>query len=199
MYAQEDSQGRLAPSRREFWSNIDENWLQSYGKLPINIFFCPSTKNAPNFGLKRFIDGTPTYPDLGDGALHASSKDGYSYDIMPWFADMDNFWNGNANSSKNSRFVLKTLSNLNTYSHQNEAFGLQGKRPGASGVWVFTDNDIFVPYPFYPDADNNHGVDGANTAFGDGHVEWIRRQEYVFRYELSQDNNRTKAHPRPSP
>lgn len=199
MYAQDDSRGRVSPSDPKFWGVTDENWLQSYGRLPVSVFFCPSTKNGSHVALSHYRDGLPFYFDLTNPALHANSTGGYSYDIMAWFADMENFWNGNVNSSKNSRFILKMLSNLNSYSHQSEAFGLQGRRPGIPNVWVFTDNDIHGLDPFYPDTDSNHGEEGANTAFADGHVEWIKRQDYVFRYELSQDNNRTKAHPRPHP
>ncbi|HEY3862735.1 MAG TPA: H-X9-DG-CTERM domain-containing protein [Verrucomicrobiae bacterium] len=93
----------------------------------------------------------------------------------------------------------KTQSNIQSYAHANEAFDMTGKRFGPSRVWLLTDNDaIGHDNHFWPEQGNNHGADGANSAFADGHVEWIPRLKYVYMYEASQDNNRSKATPRPS-
>jgi prepilin-type processing-associated H-X9-DG protein len=41
------------------------------------------------------------------------------------------------------------------------------------------------------DAEDNHGDAGSNVGFADGHVEWVTRANYIFSYEMSQDDNRT--------
>lgn len=44
----------------------------------------------------------------------------------------------------------------------------------------------------YPDAADNHGAIGGNVAFCDGHAELVRQRNYVYSFELSEDNNRTE-------
>jgi prepilin-type processing-associated H-X9-DG protein len=44
----------------------------------------------------------------------------------------------------------------------------------------------------WPDADDNHGIEGANFVFCDGHVEWIAPPQWLYRWELSQDDGRSE-------
>ena len=37
----------------------------------------------------------------------------------------------------------------------------------------------------------NHGDIGSNIGFADGHVEWVKRANYIYSYEMSQDDDRT--------
>ena len=40
---------------------------------------------------------------------------------------------------------------------------------------------------YWPDGADNHRVSGANV----GHVDWVRRGDYIYRCEMSQDEGRT--------
>jgi prepilin-type N-terminal cleavage/methylation domain-containing protein/prepilin-type processing-associated H-X9-DG protein len=199
MYSDSDSQKCFGGTENaaKNYPYVNENWLRRYEKLPANIFFCPATRNgevAENY--HRLSDDD--YFDLSNPAMDATHELGFSYDLLLWFADMEDFWNGNRNSIKNSRFVIKTQSSIENYAHANEAFDMKGRRFGPSRIWLLTDNAAIMQNIFWPAVGRNHGAAGANSAFADGHVEWIPRLNYVYQYEASQDNNRTRATPRPN-
>jgi prepilin-type N-terminal cleavage/methylation domain-containing protein/prepilin-type processing-associated H-X9-DG protein len=206
MYANGDSKQSFGGTekRRDLYPYVDENWLRIDENLPIKIFFCPATRNGEEAEQPSRMPPGQDNPqhfswDLAYPASWAEDKTGYSYDALLWFADMEDYWNGNSDWRHNSRYIEKTLSSIQSYAHANEAFGMKGQRFGPSRIWLLTDNDARGhDHKFWPEAVNNHGTAGANTAFTDGHVEWIPRQEYVYKYEASQDNNRTRATPRPS-
>ncbi len=193
MYADSDSRHSFGgtDALRGSYPFFDEQWLQTSENLPIKIFFCPATRNGVNVEQSHWTNGV--YGQLIHAAHDANSNDGYSYDPLLWFADMEDYWNGNPGWTQNSRFVIKTQSSIQSYAHANEAFDMKGKIFGPSRIWLLTDNAYFSGDKFWLDPDNNHGVTGANTAYADGHVEWIPRSTYVSQYEASQDNNRTRA------
>ncbi|MGO8698787.1 MAG: type II secretion system protein [Limisphaerales bacterium] len=202
MYADNDSKQSFGGTdvRRQSYPMVNENWLRNSENLSVKIFFCPATKNG-EFAANRVgkEDNQIFYYNLLVPAEGANATMGYSYDPILWFADMEDFWNGNRDSNKNSRFVTKTLANIVNFAHANEAFGMRGKQFGASRTWLLTDNDDWGhDNKFWPEPNNNHGAAGANTAFADGHAAWIPRLNYVYQYEASQDNNRTRATPRPN-
>ncbi len=195
IYANDDSKQSFggSSSNLQYWPFVDENWLRGSANLSVKIFFCPLTSNGRD-ALKAQKN---SYIDLAAPALQANSPHGYSYDPLLWFADMEDFWNGNTDSRNTSRFVPKTVVNVGSYAHANEAFDMEGKKFGPSSIWLMTDNDIITGNKFWPEPNNNHGADGANTVFADGHAEWISSKVYVYKYETSQDNNRTRATIRP--
>jgi prepilin-type N-terminal cleavage/methylation domain-containing protein/prepilin-type processing-associated H-X9-DG protein len=45
----------------------------------------------------------------------------------------------------------------------------------------------------YPDVDDNHGKEGGNMSFCDGHARWIPRAQYLDVYNLSQGTSRVLA------
>jgi prepilin-type processing-associated H-X9-DG protein len=200
MYADSDSKHSFGGSeqRRRFFPLVGWNWLRLSGGFPVNIFFCPATLNGAGVEKNYYMDNNRTiYSDLVHPAYDASDKDGYSYDPLLWFADWEDYWNGNPHPKTNSRFVEKTESNIQSHAHANEAFGMKGQRFGPSRIWLLTDNDL-GEYKFWPEQNNNPVSADANTAFADGHVEWVPRTKFVYMYEASQDNNMTRATRRPS-
>ena len=93
-----------------------------------------------------------------------------------------------------------------SHRHHNDAFGLRGQVAGPANIWLFLDNNscpIVVgsggkleigfqggSYDQYPSSEDNHGEAGSNVVFADGHGEWIKRADYIYRYELSEDEGR---------
>ncbi len=45
-------------------------------------------------------------------------------------------------------------------------------------------------YDQYLSSEDTHGEAGNNVVFAGGHVEWIKRTDYIYRYELSEDEGR---------
>ncbi|MGI8965558.1 MAG: hypothetical protein ACR2H1_05645, partial [Limisphaerales bacterium] len=42
----------------------------------------------------------------------------------------------------------------------------------------------------YPNPLDNHGTDGGNVGFCDGHLEWVPLKKYNYKYEFSEDSGR---------
>ncbi len=68
---------------------------------------------------------------------------------------------------------------------------------GPSQTWLQVDSDkLLAGYPGaindYPDPGDNHGAEGANANFADGHAEWVtvKGKRYLYLRELSQDIGR---------
>lgn len=107
--------------------------------------------------------------------------------MLPFYRNMENFWNGNADYRNNADVALKTLNTLNNYWHRYDAFSLKGRAVVPSETWMYCDTDHSPTVKsYYPDPENNHGVSGGNVGFCDGSVRWIRREDYVYSHELSQ-------------
>ena len=78
------------------------------------------------------------------------------------------------------------------------ALGLRGTVPGPTQTWLMVDADsLFSTLPGsindYPDAGDNHGADGHNALFADGHSEWVavKGNRYLLLRELSQDDGKS--------
>ncbi|MCS1407221.1 MAG: hypothetical protein M2R45_00378 [Verrucomicrobia subdivision 3 bacterium] len=201
IYADEDDAGRLSPHERgAVYPLFHHNWLWLDAGVSPKLFYCPSTNQRyeRDSALMDPFTGKPYIPDLSGPSMNASTTAGNSYQALPFYRNMENYWNGNTNWRDNSDPVPKTLNGLNSYRHRHNAFSLQGQVAGPSATWLFCDGDRHIPSGrcFYPDPENNHGQAGGNVAFADGGVRWVSRADYVYSHELSQDNNRTRPYPR---
>lgn len=153
----------------------------------LETFLCPNTRQfcdpsvlttPPTIGL-AFLNKCGNYREC--------TTNRNSYEIAGYF-------NNNGNPK------LKTINVVNTYSHINNAFNLQGIIPGPANTWLFFDQDtaynaVSNPNPGarnnFPDNCDNHGADGANASFCDGHAEWVPQKRYTYKFELSQDAGKT--------
>ena len=78
---------------------------------------------------------------------------------------------------------------------------MQGFKPGPSQIFMIVDGDdlgkgsLKDPNDFenYPDKMDNHGDRGANMSFLDGHAQFIRRQQWLRTWNISQDTQLPKA------
>ncbi len=160
----------------------DFTWLHSYSVKSLNTFTCPGTQNFIRWNLAGRHPSKKVHllVDLMENADNAGATPGTSYEIYGFMG-----WPSQ---------VLKTRKSVQFYRHKHNTFGTRGMIPSPSRIWLFVDGDDSGPgnKNNYPDAADNHGIDGSNVAFADGHAEFIKRDEYVYRYEISQDSGRSK-------
>jgi prepilin-type processing-associated H-X9-DG protein len=120
------------------------------------------------------------YTDLQKFAQTKKSP-GYSYENFSW-------WRAPVEEKKTQQKVA-------TRPHSWNNLGLKGIIPGPTRTYLIVDaDDLFSGIPGakndYPDPYDNHGAAGANGAFVDGHVEWIRQRDYLIVRELAVDEDK---------
>ncbi len=172
------------------YADDDNNWLFPNYVPNGKSFVCPSTQNQVRTEVQTFnpLSGQQNaVVDLMDFAL-SKLKTGYSYENF-------SFWSS-PNEIPGRLGTRKTENNVQTYRKQKPAFNNPVVIPGPTMTWMETDADDLkasppVNYNDYPDPIDNHGADGANVNFVDGHARWIKQSEWIFNYEISQDHNRT--------
>lgn len=194
MYAQ-DYNGILAGASKGYYDD-NLNWMyQNYAKS-LNLFVCPATRNSVRPDLNAS-------GDVIDLTVLAPNKDsvGYSYENFSWWRYEGAAKAGYPNEATDPTTMTfsqtqarKTEARVATRRHySNEGLGLVGTIAGPSRTWLSLDGDNkFNPQNIsnnYPDKGDNHGADGANANFCDGHAEWAREKGkyYLVLRELSQD------------
>jgi prepilin-type N-terminal cleavage/methylation domain-containing protein/prepilin-type processing-associated H-X9-DG protein len=94
--------------------------------------------------------------------------------------------------------VRKTQSTVSGWTYQLNNAGFPqanffGQRGGPSDIWIIYDaDDRLATDPNrkngdYPDKGDNHGVDGGNVIFCDGHAEWVPRKNYIRSFTRGTD------------
>lgn len=191
MYAHDDTRQSL--SAKTDSEDQDLNWLnRNYIENP-KVFICPSTQNyiRTNIGINNFTKdkGLEDLIHLAGSRAHGP---GSSYQGMGFSGVNVDSWEQIPllGQMKTVNGIRKNLNNIQSYKHFHDAFGLKGTIPGPSRLWIILDQTLPGIW-YYPDNQDNHGEAGAHVAFCDSHVEWVKREGYVYSYELSQDENRT--------
>ncbi len=190
MYADDDSRGRFTPLTN--YVDDDINFLYPRYIPAVRTYICPSTQNnvRTNLALNRRTSEVLGLMDLQDVAPNKWTN-GYSYEIYGHMGAI----------APEPGATPKTTSNVLTYEHKNSTFGLKGTVPGPANIWLFVDADEGPSHgprgPLspagrndFPDRWDNHGDEGYNAVFTDGHAEWIKGRDFVRRLELSQDIGR---------
>jgi prepilin-type N-terminal cleavage/methylation domain-containing protein len=189
MYAQ-DNRGVLCGSSASYYDD-DLNWMYKNYAQNARVFICPSTRNT----IRTNTTASGDLVDLQDFALNKESH-GYSYENFSWWRKLSS---GTAEQTDGTSGIQerKTESRVQTRAHEKtvDGLGLQGTVPGPSRTWLTVDGDnLFTSDPVtrpnnYPDPSDNHGIDGGNANFCDGHAEWVKEpgKYYLKLRELSQD------------
>ncbi len=195
MYAHDDSIGSLSSAFHD--TNDVLTYLHPKYIPTLRTFICPSTENyiRQDVFITNVLTGAQELYDL-TGYAGSTTNAGASYEMfgfMNYTPDTPNYTDFTA-LGKNFRVkgVKKTLSSVENYVHYYGTFGLKGIKPGPSQIWLVLDGDEPPGNQNYPDPNNNHGAEGGNVSFCDGHVQWVPVKKYVYQYELSQDENRTE-------
>ena len=174
LYADDDKKGAL--SNTSSIGDDDLNWLYPNYISTLKTFTCPSTQHY--IRTNRFAG---KLLDLVDNAKSKKSP-GTSYEVFGYFR------------GARPDLIQKTQNSVRSYAHANNAFSLRGVIAGPSRVWLILDADDAQTGNIgnYPDRGDNHGALGGNIAFCDGHAELVKQRNYVYSFELSEDNNRTQ-------
>ena len=158
-------------------------------------YTCPSSLNTVRPDVySPGAGGKPVLRDLADIAPTRMTQWGHSYEQFSWWYDYST-----------GTGTRKTETLVQTRKHKFNAFGLKDQVIGPVNSWLMVDADDEVDpgppnnYNDYPDAINNHGVEGANVNFADGHATWVPTKRYVFSYELSADQGRIGIFPTHNP
>ena len=131
--------------------------------------------------VRSLMDNAPTRESAGSAANPAG---GHSYEVAGFFAGV------NGSTVNTTQNIRKTQQSSSSHAYINAVQGggrydFTGQRASPSDVWLIYDSDdapAGAPpdqIGDFPDVHDNHGKDGANIVFGDGHAEWVKRVKYV--------------------
>lgn len=202
MYAHDNS-GHITGTWDYF--SDDLNWLHRDYVRNVNSFLCPGTQNFIRTNQIRgcYPDpGALDWFDLQNFAVSKARNPGHSYEDFQFWRTPNQYPGESLPcAGRSSRTgTEKSESRMNAYAHNtfNNALGLNGTKPGPSGILLQVDADsAFATYPGaindYPDPGDSHGDAGHNMNFGDGHAEFVvpKGKRYLHVRELSQNEGKT--------
>ena len=202
MYADDDDKNALTGAIH--YADDDLNWLFPTYIPNLRSFQCAATRNAVTNDFVNLLPNDPgpagpgysgvqLYSDRMHGNArylrslrdNAAGKDavgsvanpggGHSYEVAGFFCGQEG-----------STSVRKTQKTALSHVYRSPQTGTKYDFTGhvnPSEVWLIYDADdaggADRPNEDFPDRGDNHGVDGANIVFGDGHAEWVARKKYV--------------------
>jgi len=205
MYAADDSRGYLSGTRDDF--DDDLTWLYPEyisSAVAQSVFVCPSTQNfiATNTTVHP-RNGRTVLADMLVQARYKRRQSGGDADVRGTSYEIYGFMNNDGGTTSKHHYYGQTLtvagikkseSTVQGYAHKNRLFGLQGQRIGPTQIWLIFDGDREGPGAIgnYPDKNDDHGAEGGNILFCDGHVQFTKGgMNYVISYETAQDENRS--------
>jgi len=205
MFADDDDEGALSGVAN--FGDDDLNWLYPNYIQSLQVFVCPSTLNAvsantaslsPTFSgpimpndtpvtyYRERIHGGSTYViDLVNNAPGRSGTRGHSYEIAGFMNARMGAGVLGLNRRKTQNTVAKWTYQLNNRTFFN--YNFRGKTCGPSEIWLIYDADdrdysgadVNRKNEDYPDTGDNHGTDGGNVIFCDGHAEFVSQDNYL--------------------
>lgn len=155
LYAADNNDRYYWPSTSASADNAPQYLYPRY--VPdINVFVCPATKNVVRENVRNRLTGQLV--DLENNALNAlSSAGGHSYEYFAFYSiPASQLPDGNQPYPNRKR--------------PNHFW-----RDASETLLVLDGDDYGINN--YPDPENNHGAEGWNWGFADGHVRWIRAHD----------------------
>jgi prepilin-type N-terminal cleavage/methylation domain-containing protein/prepilin-type processing-associated H-X9-DG protein len=207
LYAEDDDKKALTGAAN--FGDDDLNWLYRQYIPAVKSFTCPSTRNTvpagpaspigtgfQPTGVSFIVDSVPvSFQDrvhgnttylfyLQNNAIQGKDDEfGHSYEVAGFFRGQNN------SSTANGYNTPKRQNTIASYTYQQDQAGTRynfvGQRASPTDVWIIYDADdpgaagSTRPNQDYPDPGDNHGADGANVVFADGHAEWVKQSKYV--------------------
>lgn len=221
IYADDDDKKALTGVANFF--DDDMNWLYPQYVPAAKSFTCPSTKNtvpstnaitygagfAPTYGTpvtpgvpadySERVHGNSTYlQHLMDNAAGKEAPLGHSYEVAGFFRGA-----GDGSSTVGGINTRKTQASVASYTYKQAQLGTKynylGQRASPTEVWILYDaDDRNAADPSrldgdFPNRGDNHGVEGANVVFADGHAEWVPTKKYVGSFIRGTDESHALA------
>ena len=190
MYSDDDSKGAFANTADD--GDDDASWAYENYIHNFKSFICPSTKNFIRTNLIRNTQTLAVH--VADLTYYAGNKldHGTSYEIF-------GFW-GYSSYGPSGPFpsMRKTRSNVQSwpyhwrsslYPYVNTFIGTVGG-PSKACMWLDGDSGYMGTRNNIPDAIDNHGADGGNVSFCDGHAEFVSAKpdsKYITMIYLATD------------
>lgn len=196
MYAEDDEKNALSGVAN--YADDDLNWLFPNYISNLRSFVCPSTRNnvrdfrsaIPNAGPQPNDSGIPykerlhgnTFflQDLDDNAAGRKATSKHSYEVAGFFG-------GSGGRRKTQATVLSVKYTLPPAVTGGATTG------GPSDIWILYDaddrdaGDPTRQNQDYPDPGDNHGAEGGNVIFCDGHAEWVPQKSYLRSFARGTD------------
>jgi prepilin-type N-terminal cleavage/methylation domain-containing protein/prepilin-type processing-associated H-X9-DG protein len=188
LYSEDDSKGHFSPTKNP--SDDDQTYLHKTYIDNVKSFICPSTQNFIRDSRVPYPppSGPMVLRDLLKHAVNKNYNPGTSYELFGWWGDL---------GKQPPTPAPKTRSNVQTWVYEFTSihpFNLNFRGTKASPVLacLFLDEDSGFngTRSNIPDPIDNHGADGANISFCDGHAQFITTRpesKYVETIYLATD------------
>jgi prepilin-type N-terminal cleavage/methylation domain-containing protein/prepilin-type processing-associated H-X9-DG protein len=177
------------PLANNSYSPPDNTGMPYMDRLHGNPMFIPQ--------LQTIAEGGATYN------VSAKSGPGSSYEVCGFFGGANAPSGGPANVRKTQnsipsfRYQNICIYTIATSRKQSEtfAFDLRGQSAAPSATLLLMDADDAVKFgaytsnPNYPDSIDNHGSDGGNVLYCDGHAAWLPQPAYPQMWALGTDES----------
>ena len=171
-------------------SDDDLTWLWPTYVKSQGSYLCPSTRNLIRTNMTAKWNGETLRDLCNNGA--GPDAPGTSYECFGNFTDRSG---GTAVATK------KKESTVATFVIYNYSLAL-GTKPGPSQIFLLTDADDVVTTIDPKDINNwpdsrtdNHGDEGQNFVFCDGHAEWVTQKRFMHVWNLAHDSARQPGMP----
>jgi prepilin-type processing-associated H-X9-DG protein len=169
MYSDDDSKGSFSNTADD--GDDDQSWAYAYVKN-VNSYICPSTQNFIRTNIYR----NPMTMEVSfyDLTYYAGSKlhvPGSSYEVF-------GFWGYSYGSSypaarKTRANVLSWVYHYPSAYPYNRGWIGSPASPGRACMFLDGDSGYAGTRNNIPDPVDNHGADGGNVSFCDGHAEFV--------------------------
>ena len=122
-------------------------------------------------------------PERPTAAPGRNATNGHSYEVSGFFAGQNGNTIGGAGGVNERKTQKSVLGRIYRTRQSGTRYNFLGQQASPSGVWIIYDEDDAGgsdrPNEDFPDPGDNHGIEGANVVFGDGHAAWVIRKRYV--------------------
>ena len=168
MYSDDDPKGLFADTTSD--GDDDQSWLYPNYVRNTGCYLCPSTQNFIRTNMIRVpVSLRITLEDLTHFAT-SKKNPGSSYEVFAW-------WGYTGGSYPNER---KTRSNVQSWVYRypsaftyNHSFVGMIAGPARACMFLDGDSGFAGTRNNIPDPVDNHGADGGNISFCDGHVAFV--------------------------
>jgi prepilin-type N-terminal cleavage/methylation domain-containing protein/prepilin-type processing-associated H-X9-DG protein len=191
LYSEDDSTGAFCATQTD--GDDDQTWVYpNYIKNP-GTFVCPDTQNfiRPTNYIRNWL-GNISLWDLQATAPNKFLNTGTSYELFGWWG-----YSRQPTPKGLFPFARKTQKNVQTWTYHYPSDypycrGYMTNTAGPSRACLFLDEDSAYQGTRnnIPDPIDNHGADGGNVSFCDGHAEFISAKpesKYILMIYLATD------------